>query len=280
MGKGTIRMHQILCSTGALLGRANGRDFRLLETFAPRLRCDGFELMIYQDWYGRLDELLLFVEKAGLNIPVVHCQKDIGMELAYGEEERTAKAFGDFVLNCRIAAAAGAGKLVLHLWSGLISDQRIHNNLAAYEQLCRIAGEHGLVLTIENVVCNQQDPMTHMKALAQLHPDVRFTFDTKNAAFHSQLDELYQPENQWLRERIAHLHVNDYNGGHMEWDRLLGRVLPMGMGRIDFAPFFAFVKESGYRGDMTIEATAFDQTGVVDVDMLNGQFAAVADRLR
>lgn len=273
-------MQQILCSTGALLGRANGRDFRLLETLAPRLRCDGFELMIYQDWYPRESELLSFLHTAGLTIPVIHCQKDIGMELAYGEAERTARAFDDFTLNCRIAAAAGAEKLVLHLWSGLISDQRIHNNLSAYGQLLRIAREHGLTLTIENVVCNQQDPMTHMKTLAKAHPEVRFTFDTKMAAFHSQLDALYHPQSAWLRERIAHFHVNDYNGGHMEWERLLGRVLPMGSGRIDFAPFFAFVKESGYTGDFTVEATAFDQTGAVDTDMLNGQFEQLAQALR
>ena len=269
-------MRRILCSTGALLGRPNGRDFRLLEQLAPQLHCHGYELMIYQDWYTREAELLSFLQSAGLTIPVIHCQKDIGMELAYGESERTAQAFRDFTLNCRIAAAAGAEKLVLHLWSGRISDQHIDNNLAAYPQLSRIAGDHGLALTIENVVCNQQEPMTHMKTLAALHPDVRFTFDTKNAAFHSQLEALYQPEHAWLRERVTHYHVNDYNGGHMEWDRLLGQVMPIGAGRIDFDRFFDHVKRSGYTGDFTVEATAFDQTGAVDMEMLNGQFERIA----
>lgn len=57
----------------------------------------------------------------------------------------------------------------------------------------------------------------------------------------------------------------------MEWDKLLGRVLPAGRGRIDFDPLFAYVRGSGYTGDFTIEATAFDETGIVDTDMLCGQ---------
>ena len=264
-------MSRILVSTGALLGRPNGRDFRLLESLAPRLSCDGYELMIYESWYEKEKELTDFLGHAGLCIPVIHCRKDIGKDLAFGEAELTEKALSDFVLNCRIACAAGAEKLVLHLWSGRISDQRIENNLTAYAALDMIARDNGLLLTIENVVCNQQDPMTHLRELARRYPGVRFTFDTKNAAFHSQLEALYAPENAWLGERVAHYHVNDYAGGHMEWDRLLGRVLPAGKGRIDFDPLFAYVRHSGYTGDFTIEATAFDETGIVDTDMLCGQ---------
>ena len=47
-------MHRILCSTGALIGRPNGRDFRLLYGAADRLRCDGFEFMMYESWYEKL----------------------------------------------------------------------------------------------------------------------------------------------------------------------------------------------------------------------------------
>lgn len=272
-------MSRILCSTGALLGGPNGRDFRLLETLAPQLSCDGFELMIYRDWYQRVSELEAFLADQKLNILAVHCQKDIGADLAHGEAERTARAFADFRLNCRIARQAGAEKLVLHLWSGRISDQHIENNLSAYPELQRIAAGHGLLLTIENVVCNRQDPMTHLKTLAERFPEVCFTFDTKNAAFHSQLDMLYAPQNDWLRPHIAHYHVNDYAGGYMEWDRFLGPVRPIGKGNIDFAPFFAFVRQSGYTGDCTVEATAFDQTGVNDTEMLNGQFAILRSHL-
>lgn len=272
-------MYRILCSTGALLGRANGRDFTLLDGLTPRLNCDGYELMIYQDWYRRVDELLAYLDKARLTIPSVHCEKDIGKKIGLGGEELLAEAMEDFRLNCRIAQTAGAEKLVLHLWSGLISDQQIENNLSAYTALDAMAKAHGLLLTIENVVCNRQDPMTHLRTLSQRYPEVRFTFDTKNAAFHNQLEALYAPENEWLRQRIAHWHVNDYAGGYLEWDRLIGPVKPIGIGHINFPPFFAYLRQSGYSGDLTVEATAFDQTGANDTDMLNGQFAILREQL-
>ena len=266
-------MSRILVSTGALLGRPNGRDFRLLERLAPQLNCDGYELMIYESWYEKEKELTDFLGHAGLCIPVIHCRKDIGKDLAFGEAELTEQALADFARNCRIACAAGAEKLVLHLWSGRISDQRIENNLTAYAALRQIADQHGLDLTIENVVCNQRDPMTHLQALRERYPDVHFTFDTKNAAFHSQLEALYELENAWLwQDHIRHYHVNDYAGGHMEWEKLLGRVLPMGKGHLDYDRFLSFVKQTGYTGHLTVEATAFDQTGTLDVEMLNGQF--------
>ena len=40
-------MREILCSTGAIIGRPNGRNYRLLEDLAKQLQCDGFELMMY-----------------------------------------------------------------------------------------------------------------------------------------------------------------------------------------------------------------------------------------
>ena len=40
-------MSKILCSTGALIGRPNNRDYTLIKEFAPRLECDGFEFMMF-----------------------------------------------------------------------------------------------------------------------------------------------------------------------------------------------------------------------------------------
>ena len=66
---------RVLCSTGALIGRPNGRNHRLLESFAPELDCGGFEFMIYDTWYPKLDEVVSDVRAMGLNIPTVHCEK-------------------------------------------------------------------------------------------------------------------------------------------------------------------------------------------------------------
>ena len=54
-------MHRILCSTGALIGIPNGRDFRLLSGCAENLRCDGYEFMMYASWYPEWEALVDFL---------------------------------------------------------------------------------------------------------------------------------------------------------------------------------------------------------------------------
>ena len=99
------------------------------------------------------------------------------------------------------------------------------------------------------------------------------------ADFHRQLDLLYEKEYEWLHteDHIRHYHVNDYGGGYMDWNNL--KVLPVGEGHIDFSRFFSFIRETGYRGDFTLEATGFDRTGTVHFDVLNAQFSRVRELL-
>ena len=265
-------MHQIYCSTGAMIGRPNGRDYRLLEQFCPQLDCDGFEFILYDSWYEQIDALTRFLEKTKLNIPVLHCEKTLAEHFARGGKEEEAEAKRLFEINCRLANAIGAEKMVLHLWNGVISDSHFENNLRAYPVLRETAEKHGLLLLVENVVC-RQDPMSHWVELSRNYPDIRFVFDTKMADFHRQLDLLYEPEYAWLWQEghIRHYHINDYGGGYMDWNNL--KVLRLGKGHIDFDRFFRFVKATGYREDFTCEGTAFDPEGHVDLDGLNSQFA-------
>ena len=265
-------MHQILCSTGALIGRPNGRDYRLLKQFCPQLNCDGFEFILYNSWYPEIESLTAFLQGLKLNIPVMHCEKTLAEHITAGGEEELKEAFRLFKINCALARAAGAGKMVLHLWNGAISDSHFENNLRAYPELKETAERYGLTLLVENVVCHQ-DPMTHWVELYRHYPDIKFVFDTKMADFHCQLDLLYAPEYSWLwkENHILHYHVNDYGGNYMDWSNL--KVLQLGKGPIDFGRFFRFVRETGYTGDFTFEGTGFDQTGYVNLQNLNDQFA-------
>lgn len=264
-------MSEILCSTGALIKKINGGEYRLLESLSKQLSCDGFEFMIYGSWYPELEDLLSAMGEMQLNIPVVHCEKRIGEYISKGGEEMV-EAYRRFEVNCRIASELGAKKMVMHLWDGLTSDRNFENNLKAYGNVSQIAKAHNLNLLVENVVCNRENPMKHWCELKEKYPDIHFIFDTKMAAFHEQLDLLYEPEYQWLWKdnHICHYHVNDYAGGYMDWKNL--RTLPIGKGHVNFERFFDFIKEIGYDDTFTVEATAFDSEGVVDVEMLNGQF--------
>ena len=263
-------MGRILCSTGAIIAKANNRDYTLLAGIMEGLRCDGLEFMMYQSWHDG-HETGLIEALAPWDVPVFHMTKQIGQWISEGN---LPDALAMFRADCALAKAVGAGMLVLHLWSGQASDQHIDRNIAAYPAVRAIAEEYGLTLTVENVLCNTVDPMTHMKALAERYPDILFTFDTKMAAFHTQLDALYAPENAWLLPRIAHFHVNDYAGGHIDWANMSAKAL--GKGHIDFGRFFAFVRGMGYAGDFTCEATALNADGSVRFDEMN----ASLDRIR
>ncbi|MBR6185166.1 MAG: sugar phosphate isomerase/epimerase [Clostridia bacterium] len=268
-------MHRILCSTGALIGRPNGRDYRLLSGCPDRLRCDGYEFMMYGAWYEEADRLFAFLHGLGLCIPVVHCEKQLGESFSEGPGENWDRAMERFEINCQLAHALGAQKLVLHLWNGIPSDQKIENNLRAYRSLKETAVRHGLALTIENVVCNASDPMTHWLHLFQIDPAVQFTFDTKMAAFHGQMDAVMSEESRWLwdRSHITHLHLNDYSGGYMDWQHL--QTLHIGRGHIDFDRFFRFLSSVHYQGDYTVEATSFLPDGVIRWEDLNETFSKI-----
>ena len=272
-------MHQIYCSTGALLGRPNGRDYRLLAEYCPQLNCDGFEFILYDCWYQELENLTRFLSSLHLNIPVMHCEKTLGEHITKGGDEEWQEAFRLFEINCTLANRLGAKKMVLHLWNGPISDSHFENNLKAYPLLNKTAEAHGIELLVENVIC-RQDPMSHWVELYRHYPEIRFVFDTKMADFHRQLDLLSASEYAWLwqENHIRHYHVNDYEGGYMYWDNL--KVLQLGKGHIDFDRFFRHIKEIGYTGDFTLEGTGFDQAGQVNLEALNAQFSLARTYLK
>lgn len=272
-------MSTLLCSTGCLIGRPNGRNYHLIGEFVKDLEYDGLEFMMYSDWYQEVDALLTELLSQKLFIPVVHCQKSIGEVISLGGAENWKDALGRFEMNCQIAKTLGAEKMVMHLWDGMTSDQFFENNLRAYGELFPIAQSFGIDLLIENVVCNQENPMKHWCELVEQYPDIHFIFDTKMAAFHGQLELLYEDRYSflWKEKHIRHFHVNDYHGGYLDWKSL--KTLPVGYGNIDFDRFFAFLHEIGYDGTLTVEATAFGQDGKVDLEMLNRCAAVIREKL-
>ena len=267
--------HPILCSTGAVVGRVNGRDHRLIMKYRPLLRCDGMEFMMYGSWYERRREIARELAESGIAFPVVHADKSVGDRISRDQGTDTDDALRDFEWNCETANAIGAHQLVLHLWGGVDSDRHIGHNYRAYERLSETARAYGLELTVENVVCSHADPMTHLAEMRALFPRAVFTVDTKMAAFHGQMALFSRPEWAWLwtEGRIRHLHVNDYGGGVMDWSSL--RTLFIGDGKIDFDPFFETAGRYGWQGSLTCECTAMRADGSVDIEKLNRSLDAV-----
>lgn len=257
-------MNRVLCSTGTMIGRPNGRNFRLLEKMCPLLNCDGLEFLMYDTWYDRISEIKEFMKTIPMPVYVYHIEKQIG-ELV--SKNQLDEAIRRMKINCDLAKALGAELLVLHLYNGVISDSNIDFNIECYKYLEKIADDYGLTLTVENVVCNHKDPMTHLCALIEKYPQIKLTFDTKMADFHKQLNLLYEEKYRHVWAHIAHFHINDYLGGYMDWTNL--RVLHLGQGDIDFDKLFEYIKKMGYRGDFTTEATSFDGDGQIYPERLN-----------
>lgn len=271
-------MIKILCSTGALL--EYGGDYQLLEPLSKQLMYDGYEFMMDSPYYEEVNALKKYFHRIKLYIPVVHCEKSIGENISKGGKTELADAYEKFEINCDIARNIGAEKMVVHLWDGCTSDSNFKANLAGYYYLDKTARKYGLDLLIENVVCNVENPMKHFCELRANYPGIHFVFDTKMAAFHGQLELLYATEYEWLwrQKHICHYHVNDYAGGYMDWENL--RSLPVGKGKINFEYFFEFVNKTGYNGFFTVEATAHNDKGIVDIGMLNEQFRYIKTFIR
>lgn len=269
--------NRILCSTGALIGRPNGRDYHLLEKLIPLLKFDGLEFMFYSNWYDEYESVAEYLTDLNFPIPVMHCQKTLGEVISEGDLEFAKKRFE---INCKVASKIGAKKMVLHLWNGKISDSQFERSIAAYPVLKNIADEWNIDLLIENVLCNVKTPMTRWGELREKYPDIHFIFDTKMAQFHDEYRLLFEPEYSYLYEEghIKHYHVNDYGGGYMDWSNL--KVLPIGKGNIDFDPFFNLLKKINYEGTITVESTAVLPDGTVDTDMLNACYDEIKERLR
>ena len=259
--------NQLYVSTGAFIGRANGRSPEGFLSLWRTFPCDGFEFMMYNGWYDELDRILSRFRSSGALFPTFHCDKLIGEGFSDGRCEGREHALALFRENCRAASVLGSRLLVLHLWNGAPSDFHIGRHIEALADLYTIAREYGLLLTVENVVCANLDPMTHFDAILASYPDAVFTFDTKMAAFHGQMDEIVSPARRPLWDRIVHVHLNDYGGGYRDFSGL--RVLHLGEGKIDFPPFVSCLRAVGYSGAVTLECTCMNPDGTLTPDKMN-----------
>lgn len=270
---------RLLCSTGAFIGRPNGRDWRLIPPYAKKLHADGLELLFYPEWVPERIRMARELRLSGLRFPVLHAEKGVGS--LFSQEGMAGRALLLFQRNCEAAREIGAETVVLHLWDGPSSDRAIENHLRHAARLNAIASEHGLVLAVENAICACSDPLTHFRELRDIRPPVHFLYDTKMAAFHGQVMALFEPQWDWIftEKRLRHLHINDYPGLPGDWGTMLslhrGFGTHIGKGNIDFAAFFGALRRKGYDGRFTVESSSFEENGQIRLDLLNDSLDAV-----
>ena len=263
----------LLVSTGALVGRVNGYDLAgalevIRNVFAQGL-CAGLEWMMVTAFYDRQPEVIREMKNAGVPIPVIHFEKDIGTLLSdagaasddgspeEGERLRS-EALRLFRLNCAFARELAVPRAVLHLWGGYTSDLHIRHNIEALPALSEIARENGLRLLIENVPSSLGDPLSNWKRLLPFLGDGGLSFDTRFGQLHDQIGEiLTDPE---AAPRIEHIHVSDFGGGTREFSALRP-ILHPGEGRVDFPAFARLLDRMGYEGAVTLESPVMSPEG-------------------
>ena len=148
----------------------------------------------------------------------------------------------------RNASSIGASYLTLHGERHLgnpESTAEIERKLCAYNRLCEIAEEEGMIVAQENVVwCRAAEP-SYIKLLYENVPKLRFTFDVKQAHRAGRSWKDYLPV---MGDRLVNIHINDFDAEH-------SCLLP-GEGTMDYVPFFEYLRDSGYDAQVLIEVYA------------------------
>ena len=133
------------------------------------------------------------------------------------------------------------------------------------EPLRRLQDETGITFALENVYFNSVDHPEFTARLHQCVPDIRFTFDIKQAVKGGQ-DPYAVAEA--MGNAIVNFHVNDCDPDHV-------CMLP-GQGMIDYDRIYTILSRNGYAGPALIEVYRknFEQVGEIaqSKKFLEGKF--------
>lgn len=270
---------KIYCSTGCLIGRENGFNYRLIAEYAPLVDVKAFELMMLKAYYEHFTDMACLFDKHGLVFPILHADKQIGDLLSYGTPEDVAEGLRLFKLCCGLASDIGAKRVVLHLWGGQASDYCFtERNLVSFKQILEIADMYRLCVLVENIPCVKNNPLTHWDELEECYGDkLQFIFDTRFGGFHEQLDE-FAGSDRIERGIVTHMHISDYTGPAMNF-KALRPILHPGEGIIDFVRFFSAIR-GRYTGSITLESPVLGAGGSEDFTKLNNTLSYIRKQMQ
>ena len=271
--------NKILSSVGSFIGRGNGRNHKLIKELSEKINCDGIEFLVLTPWQENIIEITKELQDLSKPVPIFHFQKEIGELISRNEGNDTEQAIELFKKSCEAAKIINSKQIVLHLWGGTGSDYNIEHNIETCEYLNIIAKKNELLLSIENIPCVAFSPIKYIKKLSKLFSEVYFTFDTKFAQFHNEMNESLFGNLKilWIEKRINHIHINDYSGKYKEWKNLRGKQI--GEGNVDFKLLFEHLKKINYPGTITMEAPGF-YNNVLNINRINESINFIRDRLK
>jgi sugar phosphate isomerase/epimerase len=268
---------KILCSTGTIVGRANGFDHTLIARYANEICADGWELMMLKAYYGQLPEVCRTLARASLPVYTIHFEKDITALLGLGDEEDRKEGLRLFAENADMGREVGATSAVFHLWDGRFDACRLRHSIDLLETLFEICDRRSIELLVENVPC-RTSPYESVLHIAERYPHSRFTFDTRHCDFIGETERFFASD-IW-KTRIAHIHVSDHCG--LTAPGMWGVTRPIvhpGEGRIDFDKLFADMPP--YDGEtVTLESPVMLPDGTHNLEKLNRSLSFLRDKVK
>ncbi|GAC1641089.1 MAG: hypothetical protein NVS4B12_03100 [Ktedonobacteraceae bacterium] len=224
-------------------------------------------MTFYPSWYTRIEAIADNLQRSGLRFPVMHTEKNIGVALGKNDVAERERGVQKLAENCRLAKLLGTQVLVLHLWGWPELDDHLENNLSLLSRCLDVAEHHGVVLAMETIPCRHHDPLSNIHRAAERDKRTRVTLDTEFLAASHQLDEVFAREWLWSSHTVLHTHIKDSDGHPFTSDGMR-RYLHPGEGTINFVSFFEKLEQRDYTGYISLESSAIDTKGIVDIERL------------
>jgi len=267
---------QLLCSTGTFSRDPDYTDYRAVLVYGPRLEVDGFEVMFYPGWYVEVEYIAAELRRSGLRFPAIHVEKSIGTLLGSSQPEKCKQGIERFAANCRLGRLVGARVLVLHLWGLPELDEQLERNLQGLETCLTLAEQSGLQLAVETIPGSKFDPLSNVRRAVDRDGRCTVALDTEFLGLYHQLETALSLDWLWQGGRVQHIHIKDFDGRPFTADQRR-RYLHPGDGFIDFAHFFAALKQRGFAGNISLEASAMRRDGSVDLERLKKSLAMLQE---
>lgn len=272
-------MIPVYASTGAFVTRKNNRNYRLIGPVGEQMLSDGFEFLMFDSWNDEISEIRSYLKSTCHAFPVLHMDKSIGEILSEKGVDGFDESMRLFERDLETAVAIGSKTMVLHLWNGRHSDAHFEESLPIASKFNALSQSAGITLAIENVIPKTELSVDRLLAMRRFDETLHFTYDTKMAHLKNEnpllATEKYLP--LITDGKIAHFHMNDSDPNLFYDGRL--QVLHMGEGTVDFDVIFALLKQTAYKGTVTVESTSVERDGTPQIDKMNRTLVAVREKM-
>jgi sugar phosphate isomerase/epimerase len=256
----------VICSSGAFSHYPDFTDHRLILQYGPQLDVEGLEVLFYPGWYTILDQIAADLCASGLRFPVLHTEKNIGVALGSTDRAQRELAVHWLEENCRLGHLIGSGIIVLHLWGWPELDDNLANNLEMLSNCLDKAERYDTQIAIETIPSRARDPLSNIQLAVADDPRSQVALDTEFLARHQQIEEVFAADWLWEEQRVRHVHIKDFDGESSRGGKR--RYLHPGEGDIDFTGFFTRLRQHGFAGTVSLEASVINGEGQVDIGKL------------